>query len=133
MAQATIVVGSIVEFDPQWLSPQKDRALVGKPHRIVKVNPRTIEVENEVGQKIKTDPFMVVATDKPFVKREGERPMLGSIVKVSGLPDALYVVLDAKVQGCRVAVLGGNGNRYYRNIPIERMTVVDPKDFGIGL
>lgn len=120
----TTTVGSIVEFDPQWLRPAEVKTLAGRPHRIVKVNPRTIKVENEMGQTITTDPFMVQPSNKPFNKSDAERPVLGSIVRVDRLPEGLYVVVDAKIAGCRVAKLGGNENRYYRNIPLDRITVV---------
>lgn len=137
---ATLAVGTIVEFDPQWLEPtrKQDRALLGKAHRVTKVNPTTVLVENELGQSIKTNPFMLVVSDRPFSKREGARPVVGSIVRTTARlkgvgPDALLVVLDAKIGGLRLARLGGAENRYWSNVSVEAVTVVDPATLGLNL
>lgn len=120
-------VGTVAEFDPQWLSAAQAKSFGDIPVRVVKVNPKTIVVETPNGQRITTDAWMLVPTDKPFV--EGKpAPVLGQIVRVRGRGSALYVVIEARVGKVKVALLGGDGNRYLSVKNVDALDSVDPVD-----
>lgn len=57
-------------------------------------------------------------------------PVMGAVVRVSGFdkinPNDLYVVMGpAKRPNCvRLVLLGGNDDRYFTAIPVDRLTIV---------
>ena len=126
------VVGAVAEFNPEHLHG-KSAALGGKPVRVTKVNPKTVVVETVEGQRITTDVWLLIPTDKEFVPT-GVKPITalmavritGKVRLGKGAPtDGIWITLnhptlDGKVRIGRL----GDGGRYY-TLPTSMLTPVD--------
>lgn len=123
------VVGGVVEFNPTYLDPKRkaDKALLGKAVRIEKVNPRTIVVVDEVGNRIRTESWMLQPTKRTFTPAEGPQITLGTLVRLRGKTD-LFTVVAIKAGTYNLALVGGNDGRYYRSVPLSQITYVDPAE-----
>lgn len=103
----------------------------GKPLRITKINPTTLQVEDEHGALARGAHHLYAPTTKSFVPvAVDQRIDVGVVVTMKPsrswgfAPDRLFVVIKAD-GGDRVNVvaLGGDGGRYWR-VPVSDLTVV---------
>ena len=129
-------VGQIVELKPDTAGPRK-----GIVYRVVKVNPKSLRVEDAKGALLTGDLWFFQPTDKPFESRKdkGEALYLGSIVTVAKPargrwdydPDQMFVVVKLKDTQVSIAKLGGEENKYY-NVGEAALTVVSPDRIRMG-
>lgn len=121
-------VGMVVEFEQFYMNRPSDKPFLNRPFRITKVNPKSVMVEDENGQVVKTAAFMLKATDRPFTKSEVELPTLGTLVRLRGRDTTLYTVIDVKLGKFKVAKVGGDSGRFRYNVTPQQMVVVDPAE-----
>lgn len=94
--------------------------------RVIKVNPKTVRLENAYGNQLAAEPYFLTPTTEPF---EAKVPItLGTVVTVGNGTHhpGKYVVVAVKGETANVAVLGGNNGRYLTAVPFARLTVVEP-------
>lgn len=125
-------VGAVAQFLPEYLTP-KFRVLEGKPVRVAKVNPKTIVVETKAGDRITTDAWMLVPTDKPFQKSVKPPLQAGNFARIvqplrltGETSEGLWIILDnPKVDGkVRVTRPGGTERGSYYTLPSSAFEVV---------
>jgi hypothetical protein len=138
---AVSLIGKRVEFDvAAFPKTAKYAGQVWLVQRKLQVNIEMLRVDasgNTFGPLMRTHPSMVreLTGDAPapvvpttaFIHLE-----FGSIVRVNGIskidPSTLFVVIQDKGFTAKLVKLGGDGGRYWPNIPRTALTLVDVKD-----
>lgn len=116
-------VGDVVEFIAEDLGPRAPKG----PHKIAKINPKSVTVVNPTGLSIRTDRWLLAPCDAEFVE---SKPMtLGTVVRfrkpTADRMKGAFVILKANTNGTfAIAQLNGNDGRHFKSIPAEQIRVV---------
>lgn len=130
-------VGDFVQVNPEFIAA-KDRnrvfKVVKQPVGARGVNYTLEQVGSTLATKCPGYALMPFTGDVSAIVAAAEATpevYLGSLVRVKGgakgsPADQMYVVTKVSPGKANIAVLGGNDNRYFANVALTRLTVVDP-------
>lgn len=93
-----------------------------RPWKVVKINPRSIGLQDESGRSLRADAFYLTPSDATFTAGARERFVIGQVVKFHG--GDFVVIKTGTGDTYNLAKLGGDAGRYYRSIPATAMAAV---------
>lgn len=125
-------VNDVVRLD-EYSGTKVQRAMIWI---VTAVNPKTVTIEPVGGgMSLTADPIALVpASEADKAKAAAvtriETPVLGDVVRTSGLrvrtEAEFFVVIGVNADATvKIAVLGGNENRFINKVPISKCTIVD--------
>jgi hypothetical protein len=129
LSAGDLAVGDVVEFAANYAPKFK-----GQVFRVTKTLQKNVMLEDENGGTLRTDPFMLLRSDKPFTPNEGPALVLGSLVRLKPRNagrwgDTLFSVVDNPKGGkVRLAKVGGDKGRWLPGVPVTALDVIDPAD-----
>lgn len=129
LSAADLNEGDVVEFIDKYTPKFR-----GKTFRVTNVLKKNVDVVDEQGSEVRTDPFLLMKSDKPFRPVEGPGLMLGSLVRLKPRNagkwgDTLFSVTSRPANGkVQLAKVGGDRNRHLAGVSVRMLDVVDPAD-----